>query len=99
MLKHRTSAARQSFGRQQPLLRNTLAGDNRPGLRQIAVSRHVARRHTSYSWGICVCLVAAVLLSGAAPPSQATSDTTVIVNWGGDYVTTDTAMARYITVE
>jgi hypothetical protein len=44
-------------------------------------------------------LVAAALIGGAAPPSRAAGNPTVIADWGGDYVTTDTSMARYITVE
>lgn len=44
-------------------------------------------------------LVAAAQMGGAAPPGRAAGNPTVIADWGGDYVTTDTSMSRYITVE
>jgi hypothetical protein len=101
MAERRTSASRTFVGRQLLWLQSTLAGDNRPGLRKLSGSRRGSWRHGCYRAVMRLCLIAAAaLMSGAsAPAGQAAGNPTVIADWGGDYVTTDTAMARYITVE
>ena len=48
---------------------------------------------------VSLLIIAVVSGTISVPPGRASADATVIVDWGGDYVSTDTAMARYITVE
>jgi hypothetical protein len=101
MPERRTSASRVSTDRQPPLPQTALAIDNRPVRQKLLERQRVGRRQAHYSSLTRICLIAtALLLSGAsAPAGQAVGNPTVIVNWGGDYVDTDTSMARYITVE
>lgn len=60
----------------------------------------LARSRIRHSSLICFCIITAILLSGlSASTGEAAGDSIVIVDWGGNYVDTDTSMARYITVD